>query len=359
VLRRLTLLVLALTLLAVDPAGAATGTVDPATDLVDGQVVRLVVDGLPAQAGGTWVEILQCRTPLVDRATDCPPYGTYRHVNPQGLLRGRVQVRSRLLVAGGHHDCRGDSCAFVVFADVDPVAEVPLDLDPAGPIPDPPDITADPTAGLVDGQRITVHGEGLFPFDDVRLAFCPVGGAEADCLHLPGGTFGDETGAFAAPVSAWAVLRPRRGVVTDCRSTACVLRATVNYGAAAPFELPLDFLPDGDLLVPRVGVAPHADLGPRQSVTVRLSGFHQFDQDVPVMQCLGRPGTPPDLRRCDRAHGEQLRGRDGWVRISLRRTMHTARGDVDCDVRRCRIWIGRTIEAPALASGVLVFRPRR
>ena len=53
------------------PVGAVpTGSTDPAHDLVDGQVVHLVVDGLPVQPGVNHVEIVQCRAPGVD-VGDC------------------------------------------------------------------------------------------------------------------------------------------------------------------------------------------------------------------------------------------------------------------------------------------------
>jgi hypothetical protein len=91
---------------------------------------------------------------------------------------------------------------------------------------------------------------------------------------------------------------------------------------------------------------------------VRLTGFHDVGGSVSVHQCLGTPTTPIDLRRCDPSRREQVDPEDGAVRVSLRRVLHTAHGDVDCSRRRCRIWVGRTPEAPALASRVLGFRPR-
>ena len=347
-MRRAGLLILALALVGVQPAGAGvTGTVDPATDLVDGQVVRLVVDGLPA---GAWVEIVQCRTPITDRATDCLPYGPYRHVNPDGLLRTRVQVRSRLLLDGGTHDCRDDSCGFRVAVDVDPLVVVPLDLDPAGPIPDPPAVTATPTTDLVDGQRVAVHGTGFSAFDSIDIRFC----AATRCRRVPRDAFTEEAGEFSARASAWTMLPGG----TDCRTTSCVLRVDAGYGLAAPIEVPLTYDPVGPLLVPGVTVAPHTDLGPRQSVTVRLTGFHEVTYGVAVHQCLGTPTAPVDLRRCDGSRTELVDPQDRAVRMSLRRVLHTGAGEVDCSVRRCRIWVGRTPEAPALNSHVLDFRPR-
>jgi hypothetical protein len=352
VLRRLTVLVLGLTLLAVEPVAAGvTGTVEPATDLVDGQIVRVVVDGLPAQPGGTWVEIVQCRAPVTDRATDCVSFGPYRHVNPDGLLRTRVRVRSRLLLDGGSHDCRDDTCVFRVAVDVDPLVTIPLDLDPAGPIPDPPAVTVTPTTDLVDGDRVVLHGTGFAEYDNAVVGFC----AGDRCRRVARDAFTDETGTFSAQVSAWTMLPGP----TDCRTAACVLRVDATYGIDAPIEVPLTYDPAGPLLSPAVTVAPHTDLGPRQSVTVRLTDFHDVADGIAVHQCLGSPSTPMDLRRCDRDRSEVVDPQDGTVRVGLRRVLHTARGEVDCSVRRCRIWVGRTPEAPSLAGPVLEFRPRR
>jgi len=361
VLRRTALATLVLTVLTIGPASAGvTSTVEPPTDLVDGQVVRLVVDGLPAQPGGTWVEIVQCRTPIVDRAADCAPYGPYRHVSPAGLLRTHVAVRARLLVDGGSHDCRTGGCAFRVAVDGGPTvaALVPLDFDPAGPAPDPPAITAMPTTGLVDGQHVTVAGVGLFPFDDLDLRLCPDGAVPADCFRVEAGAFSNEHGEFHSSISAWAVLRDRDGNETDCRVAACILRAEVKYGLPGPVEIPLTFDPGADLLHPVVQVLPHTDLGPRQSVTVRLAGFHDQPSPVAVRQCLGHPTPSPDLGRCDRHNAELIPLDESAVRVSTRRVIDTRHGEVDCSVRRCRIWVLRTLESPVLSSERLTYRPR-
>jgi hypothetical protein len=362
VLRRITCASLLLTLLAAAPADAGvTGSVEPATDLVDEQAVRVVVDGLPAQPGGGVALVHQCRAPVVDRAADCLAYGAFRHYSPAGLLRAHVAVHSLLLLDGGSVDCTIDPCAFAVAVDggTDIAAVIPLDFDPAGPVPDPPAIEAAPTTDLVDGQKIIVHGTGLSPFDDVQMRFCPAGHDDVSCLRLPTGSFSDERGLFTARLHAWAAFHPRGGPTTDCRTTACVLRVEVTYGLATPVEIPVSFVPDTPLLEPEVVVAPHTDLGPRQSVTVRLVGFHDLLQPVSVHQCLGRPGTPPNLRQCDRAHREVIDPRYGVVRLSTRRVMHTAaQGDVDCSVRRCHIWVGRTLEAPSLSSPRLQFHRR-
>jgi hypothetical protein len=164
--------------LALDPSGPGpappTFSVEPSTNLVDGQVVTITAEHSQPRTD-LWLFV-------------CPEgargYGFRSCHEAEGLLRTDIHG-NRTITHSAHAlverweratlDCRVVACSFVVtWADqVDDAEGVPFDIDPAAPLL-AHRLTASPTADLVDLQEITVTGEGYYTTDITRVAQCVV-----------------------------------------------------------------------------------------------------------------------------------------------------------------------------------------
>jgi hypothetical protein len=121
-------------------------TVDPATDLVDGQTVQVTGRGFLPTAG---IVLWQCRTPFTSPA-DCGPSLAILGVAADGTLSTPVVVAEQFVtaVAGSETqvDCRAVQCAIVAtrgLVDPDPrsTAVAPIEFqtpEPPPPAPPPP-----------------------------------------------------------------------------------------------------------------------------------------------------------------------------------------------------------------------------
>lgn len=246
------------------PAAAAAGdvvvTVEPATGLVDGQVVDITATGLD----GTLFEMFQCRADAVDE-TGCDPENAYfAGTDSTGTVRERFPVDARIHdMAGREYDCRQAPFACKIgvgfLADFPLSGFVAIDFDAGAPLAPAPTIQIRPSGGVRDGQRVAVRGANLSPrfetfayqcvagrpwggaacnFDqDVRgvatekgklvlgyrvegLLFPSLGGAPFDCTAAPGACvigisigFTDTPDRFATAPITFRARRDRRDAV--------------------------------------------------------------------------------------------------------------------------------------------------
>ena len=243
--------------------------VTPHNNLVHDQSVLLRGRGWPPHQGG--MGAAQCVTGITD-TRGCGSVRFY-DVDAAGNFRGRYTVSVILETAIGTFDCRIEQC--VLGANYTPSAAgarfVELHFDPAGPDPTRrTGVDVDPDTNLVDGQEVTVTGDGFEVvepgfggFADIVQCREPAVDFEADCDQSTwGGGFVDLDGHLEETVSLEAILRLAGGATHDCRTGGCVLLVR-DYDEpwAEAALLPLGFDPGGALRPPPTLVAdPTTDL---------------------------------------------------------------------------------------------------
>jgi acetyl esterase/lipase len=148
-----------------------------------------------------------------------------------------------------------------------------------------PVLSASPSSGLVDGQRIGVTGTGFAAGTRVAVYQCraaPVG--LVDC-ELGTGTAvtADDAGSFTLDLQVFAVIYDVAAAV-DCRADpGCVLVADMGFdGGASAVVAPLSFDPAATLLPPpSISVTPGSDLVDGQTVRVEGQGFvHRMSSEL-------------------------------------------------------------------------------
>jgi hypothetical protein len=163
--------------LAFDPDGPGgpppTVTVEPATGLIDGQVVSITARGLLPNQG---IELNLC--PPGARGYGFLACHDVFDLSLVGATNGEVRmthaVHARFQPSiGPAVDCRVSACEFVVTwsGNVGNAPAARIELDPAAPLVSP-DLTADRTTGLAARQRIQVTGDGYYPTGFTRVAQC-------------------------------------------------------------------------------------------------------------------------------------------------------------------------------------------
>lgn len=159
-----------------------TVTVTPDTDLVDGQVVHVQVDGfLPSD----WVRVALCDGPSpfdrcfegTDLAGDLVSDST-GHVETDLRVRAIVHPGVRYAKAGSEagppFDCRHVACFLVVTEEVRGNSDgaAALAFDPDAPLAPEASLTASPTSGLHDGQEVSFEVAGLFAGERFVIGQC-------------------------------------------------------------------------------------------------------------------------------------------------------------------------------------------
>lgn len=354
-----------------DPAGPdpvrRAATVTPDTSLIDAQEVTVAADGIPTGGPGQrgYVEMLQCRTPVLARTADCD-LGTadYAETDTAGHLDHLYEVETVLYLPGGEtHDCRTGGCSLAVYSYDDTLAEgalVPLGFDPLGPVRPPPILTVDPASDLVDGEIVTIDGTGWPARAYVGVIPCVTGASDInDCDFEYHETFrADAAGHIEGRVGVAAELWLGPGDQVDCRATACSLFALVDGWIPRAVEVPLDFVPDGPLLSLSVEVTPSTGLHDGDEVLV--SGGHaRPDAFLRLAQCAADTSY---FRGCDVANQDYLetplQGRaDVGLSFAATFTVHRVFRDldgrlIDCALVPCVLIVNGEIDSIERAARV-------
>ena len=220
----------------------------------------------------------------------------------------------------GPVDCRVDACLVVVVGiaavgfpvtgfPAGDLPSAPVAFDPAGPDPTRYTVEADPDTGLVDGDRVTVTGEG-FPIEDPGFDVAQVHPCRApvlvrsDCDQGEQQWIGIDAGGDAeGQVFARAILHLPSGEV-DCRVAACALLVEPDPffdfdGISELSEagvVPIAFDPAGPLQPPpALTVTPSTGLVDGDAVLLDGSGFDP-DSGFSIAQC---PAGATRFRACD------------------------------------------------------------
>ena len=220
-------------------------TVDPATDLVDHQVVTVRGEGFnPADSVTLW----QC--------TDRSPCGSdFSEVDDDGTFSRTVGI-----VAGGDSfDCRSADATCELRVDVyDDAADdyfeagaAPLRFDPTAPLASPPTLSATPTTGLSDGDLIAITGENFRPGDGLDAIVCDSPNFYQERCQLNSTGIADVVdvdGHLDVPYRATAVMETTLDSSLDCRLEVCYLQISPELVDAEIFRL--EFEPDSPLAPP-------------------------------------------------------------------------------------------------------------
>ena len=206
--------------------GPRTLTVLPRRNLVDRQLVTIRGKGWSPHSGAQG--FAQC----ISGTSDTSGCGRVEFVrnDAAGNFRARYRVDVILETSEGTFDCRVEVC--VIGSNDTPVASgarfVRLHFDPAGPDPVRRTVTVDPTTDLVDGQEVTVTGDGFGTgrynrYVEIFQCRLPAAGYD-DCDP---GTYefdqADQDGHLDSKAHLEARLRFPDGTTLDCRTGGCAL----------------------------------------------------------------------------------------------------------------------------------------
>jgi hypothetical protein len=242
-----------------------TVAVDPAADLVDGQVVQ--VTGASFRPDD-FVTLAECPEGATELFESCGNFW-YSQADENGEIDLAYQVEADL--DGGYFiegkpegfvppdpvDCRTEPCELVAVADedYDRVGRAALSFDPDAPLRPDMTISVNPNRGLVDGQVVDVHAEGYTPDGPVDVIQCSLSsdlsGSRCDLdrgLHLTA----DDAGSIDTTYAVHEAFDAPAGRV-DCHRESCILAAVdrsvpLDYGRGYRFEY-VEFLGD-DIVVP-------------------------------------------------------------------------------------------------------------
>ena len=229
-------------------------TVDPVTDLSDGQVVQVHAGGF---VPGHMVGIVMCDAASLDPGhgfADCD-LETMDQVPPdaQGAIDRGYALRRIIRTSQGAYDCGTEprGCAVMVGPSADTVGSAPGDglrvsFGPGRAAPLPA-ITMTPSSDLRDGTVVEIAGTGFAPGSEVWVAECP---PATDCIYP---AFGikiqpDADGSFHQPLTLHRTFtKPTDGSIGtnpptwDCTSGCSVIAATISVSAQLSAD-PLPFV---------------------------------------------------------------------------------------------------------------------
>jgi hypothetical protein len=331
---------------------ASTLSVTPDTGLVHGQ--ELVIHGEGWRPGDEIVA-LQCVDGQPWRGCEIlTPYDDalasgYPRVGPQGRFTLREPAEVVIDLPEGPLDCRVETCLVAVgslFASS--VRSVEVGFDPGGPDPTRSTASATPDSGLVDGDEVTVTGEG-FPQDIPGF-----GVGEVTPCRVPVTSWDDcdrgelqyvdvaRSGHLEGVVNVTPILHVASGD-TDCRAAACALVVqSVDFetfdGLGELSEaavVPVAFDPGGAIRPPpTLTITPSTGLHDGDAVHVHGAGFDP-GRGFDLFQCRAGATSSADCEGDVGYFGWSDDGTiDGWV--SLRARFPDGDGDrVDCRVEAC------------------------
>jgi len=217
-----------------------TFSVDPSTDLVDGQSVQYAGSGFAP--GSSWF-VLQCIRGATDVTGVISKCAIQQNVSADatGSFSGFVNVARSFRPFGASQtvDCvtLAEGCAVSVFDASMTVIDAPITFrDPSIPRPE---ITLSPADHLEDGDVATVTGSGFPAGSDVTVAQCMADrptSAEWCDARAPVNASAGATGAFVAEVTIHRGITTPSGEVTDCAADEstpnCEIAAVTSDGAS-------------------------------------------------------------------------------------------------------------------------------
>ena len=316
-------------------------TLQPSAGFVDGQQVTVTGAGFVRDEG---VAVIPCAAAPLD-LDDCEgDSGEFFSPEPDGSFTGPITLYATIQTPrGGLVDCRiSDACVLVAtdgYSEALSSGSVtPLSFDPDAPLPPPPAATVAPDRDLIDGQTVTVEGEGFRPDETISVLECGPGATSfEDCVYFTAQYVQtDNEGRFSTELTLLATFATTGAdpVDIDCRtstSPCVVVAAQRGFTAPRAAHVEVHFDPEGPLLPqPEIALSTATGIADGTTVTVRGRYFTP-DRFAAVQFC--EVGSKP-LDRCASGVGDIVEV-DGTGTFSFDLTLYgefdTFRGKtVDC-----------------------------
>jgi hypothetical protein len=261
-------------------------TVEPATGLVDGQLVTVTGSGFPA---GEAVGVVMCTKEAGRdhgaRGVEACNLGRFAQgdADDQGVAVVRFAVQRILALDGQEVDCASEPARCIIgmglLSDYDRSGGFALGFDPDAPLPPPPTMELAKTEGIADGETVDAVITGL-PSDGVFLQLCEIGTSDR-CIDLQSLPVDDE-GSYRGGVQLWrsfgvhhqpAGLPPN----VDCAVSRCALRLVGEMpGNRIPPEAVLGFdATRGGRDAPTAELLRPGPFGPADTIEVRVVGVDE------------------------------------------------------------------------------------
>ena len=221
------------------PPSGITVTAEPATSLVDFQVIQVTGSGFEPN---TEHEVFECRADAVDESGCDPENAYFADADGSGVARVNFPVDARIFDESGREtDCRAapGTCKIGIglLAEFENSGFVAIDFDPNAPLAPVPALTVTPATQLRDGQEVTVRATGLSSLFETFVYQCaadrPRSGTSCN-FDQDVRAVADEDGRIEVTYRVDATLVPTAGGdPVDCttRAGACVIEVALGFSA--------------------------------------------------------------------------------------------------------------------------------
>jgi hypothetical protein len=311
-----------------------TVSVSPTTNLRDGDIVEVRIEGIAPVPGAS---ILMCAGDVTgsDALAACDLASVHQSGIAPGLpvpaLDGTQSVSlprviqitrpSRDPNQAVDYDCASEpaGCVLAIGSYERPVGAVVVPVSfRDGELPEPA-ATLDHDQDLAEGQEVTLTARDLGPNRAFSIQVCQASpGERCDEIGEWSSATSDGSGALEAVVAVHAALYGWQGRV-DCTSELCAVVVTADAGRRV-VEVPVTFAANVVAPVPELRLDPPGPYTDGQEVTVHGSGFRSgLDLGGQLGQCPAHLDTAV-AERCGYPSplmGSLLVGEDGTVTATL------------------------------------------
>jgi hypothetical protein len=313
-----------------------TLTASPSTGLLDGQSISVAGSGLAAKTRDV---VAECVTGATDPLDSCD-VGSSRPVKSNGSGSFSISFTAVRTIEPGEFgssvDCAtAGACILAVFDEgLSLLADTPITFADVTIVP--PTVSAVPSTGLLDGQKIKVTGANWSPGAHIALAECPAQidegcGFSASTGH---GITAGTAGTFSASFKVSRFIDQENGPLDCAQPSTCVLEAFNIDDPDQTASTPITFA-DVVIVPPVMTASPSADLVDGQDITVTGTGFRHHDY-IALSECTARPAESTE---CAGLNGEgnlvqvetDSRGRF-TATFNVARVLTLENGTVDCTV---------------------------
>lgn len=321
--------------------GTPTLSADPSTGLLDGQPIAVTGNGFTAKAE---YDLVECPSGDTD-ALDCDA-GTVEPAKADATGSfSSTYTAVRTIVgfeSGTDTDCAAAAgCALTAFdSNLTAVAETPISFADVAIVP--ATLTADPSTGLLDGQKITVSGTEFAANSPVLLIECQSAADTVDCSGSLAEVTADSSGSFSTSYPVTRIIEGLDGPVDCAQGSGCVITAS-NGDGTAQASAPIMFA-DVAIIPPVMTASPSTNLNDGQTVAVTGKGF-RAGEELGLSECAA--GS---------TDGSECVLEDGLGNVGEVKANRAGRISTTFNVARVITLIGGTIdcsEAPGCVIGAV------
>ena len=275
-------------------------SVEPATGLLDGQMVTVTGSGFPSDVS---VGVVMCTKEAGAehgaRGVDACNIGYFAQgtTDQQGAVSVEFEVRRVLVLDGQEVDCASEPGRCIIgmgmISDYDQSGGVAVDFDPSVPLPDPPTVELAENTDLVDGEVVPAKVTGLVPNSSLYVHECSAD--QYRCASV-GEFHADDTGTFEGGVRLWrnygTWIEQGGGAGSanvDCAVEACVLQIQGETpGMRQIPQVPINFdSARGARVPPSIALAEPGPFSNGDTVDLLVEGL-EAGTFIDLQVCTGR-----------------------------------------------------------------------